>query len=695
MSVRTRLAALTATLLAAAAPAQPPADPAAFHAVGKGDVSRTLVERGSLEADARADVACLVRARGKPAAATLRWIVDDGSVVKKGDLIATLDDAALKELERELTVKVEQVKLAVVQAEEDKKTVVAQSEAELKSAADRADVAELELQRLGQPDPAVKRRLEIKLAQAEAALEIAKERAATPGAPAGSAAAVRIAQGDVELAKMDLEKAQKGDELALRLAKVKAEEAKTVRRLAERQAVARSSQADARVAAAKAALAAEAARLDEARDDVNRCRIIAPSDGLAVYAIPEAVRWSPTVAPAVGDGIREGQRLMYIVDTGGKLHVRVKVSETVVASVRPGQKVRIRVDAFPNAMVTGSVRSVAPLASAQDWMTADVKVYPAVVGIDAAPAGLKPGMTAQVEILVEERKNVVRVPVQAVVREGKAQYCFVRGADGGLVRAKVTLGISDGVYHEVTDGLKEGDPVLLNPKAVRPARGGAQGVAAPAVIVRSVKPDAAEGARRGFVSAYGLTSMDCKRLAELPGVEKLVAARVFRQSTHHLDRSSPARLVATTTDYADVRRLRVEFGRFLIDSDEAEATNVVVLGYSVADWLFPDSDAVGQTVRLGSHYFRVVGVLAHDEAARTSNDVYIPLATCRSRFGETIYDRTPGTRSAEKVEISEAILAVSGDEKLEGVTAAVTALLEQSRPRKDWRVTTYHASLAD
>src|SRR5262249_22156080 len=80
-------------------------------------------------------------------------------------------------------------------------------------------------------------------------------------------------------------------------------------------------------------------------------------DGVAVSAAPKGNGFAANAgAPAVGDAVREGQRLMFIVDTGGKMHIRSKIPEAVVSSVRPGQKVRIRVDAFPAAVVTGSVR---------------------------------------------------------------------------------------------------------------------------------------------------------------------------------------------------------------------------------------------------------------------------------------------------------------------------------------------------
>src|SRR5262249_52915106 len=153
-----------------------------------------------------------------------------------------------------------------------------------------------------------------------------------------------------------------------------------------------------------------------------------------------------------------------------------------------------------------------------------------------------------------------------------------------------------------------------------------------------------------------------------------------------------SRLVATTAGYADALGLRTAFGRFLTDEDDGDSANVAVLGSAAAEALFPGEDALGQSVRLGEHFYRVVGVLA---AGKSEGDVIIPFRTARSRFGETVMIRQAGSRLAEKVEVSEAILVVDGADKVRDVSSAAAALLEATRPGRDWAVTASRASSAD
>ncbi len=229
------------------------------------------------------------------------------------------------------------------------------------------------------------------------------------------------------------------------------------------------------------------------------------------------------------------------------------------------------------------------------------------------------------------------------------------------------------------------------------------------IIVRSVKPpDEGNTSRRAFVAIYGLTTEDFARFQTIPDVVRLVPMRVVvPMEARYLGRMARARMVATTPEYADVHKFDLASGRFLTTDDDLKMNNYVVLGSSVADDLFPFEDPLGQTIKLGSNnafFYKVVGVVKDrmptggtggSQAAEDFNhDVYLPLGTCRVRFGETIFLRQSGSRSGERVQLSQVVLTVDADinnpegrDKVKAVGDSVKEMLHTGHLKKDWEAT--------
>ncbi|MCI0699896.1 MAG: ABC transporter permease [Planctomycetia bacterium] len=226
------------------------------------------------------------------------------------------------------------------------------------------------------------------------------------------------------------------------------------------------------------------------------------------------------------------------------------------------------------------------------------------------------------------------------------------------------------------------------------------------IIVRSVKPpDESSTASKGFVTSYGLNQGDLERFSTFgDSITRVVPMRVFPTEARYLERLANARVIATVPDYQVVNKLEMARGRFLIPTDDAQIENNCVLGSEVADKLFPFEDPIGQTVNLRTHFFRVVGVVRErmptggtggSQAAEEFNrDIYIPLRTSRGRFGDIIYVRSAGSRSAEKVDISQVTLTVNaevdspeGRAKVQALGNEIKRMLEQKHPKKDWAVT--------
>ncbi len=206
----------------------------------------------------------------------------------------------------------------------------------------------------------------------------------------------------------------------------------------------------------------------------------------------------------------------------------------------------------------------------------------------------------------------------------------------------------------------------------------------PTFIVRSIKPaDDSATTNRGFVLSYGLTDRDLDLVRKLPGVVEVVPVRFVPSEVKHLDRLTNVRVVATVSDYAELNGLKPSAGRFLTAQDDADKENVCTLGAAVAEKLFPFDDPLGKSVAVRGHSFKVVGVLAGENAG---DDVFVPLGTARARFGDVIVVRTAGTRTAEKVDYHEIIVRVADPDARSGVADAVREALKKDHPKQDWEV---------
>ena len=207
-------------------------------------------------------------------------------------------------------------------------------------------------------------------------------------------------------------------------------------------------------------------RLEKYQAQYKACTIKAPVPGQVVYGSSMLDRHQRSrELIEVGAEVRERQRIISIPDTS-QMKVEIKVHETWIGKVQPGQAARISVSAFPDETFNGIVLRKAPLADPQNWRSPDLKVYATDVAIEGNHDFIKTGMSARVEVIIDRLQNVLTVPIQAVVAfEGK-KYCYLHRS-GGPVRQQVETGQFNANFVEIKSGLTEGDNVLLNPPRVK------------------------------------------------------------------------------------------------------------------------------------------------------------------------------------------------------------------------------------
>ncbi len=374
--------------------------------VQRGRFVVSLTETGELRATRSATVTA-PRVGNWSARPQIVRLAPEGSTVRKGDFLAQFDTSAL-----------------------DK--TIEQKRAEL-------EIAQADLSRARAANAALLEDLQASLANVRAAYELAK----------------------LQLQQMQFEAAVKQREQELQLersrndvikAEAKLESQRTINAEEERKLELRVAQA--------------AAELETAVRERESLTLLAPIDGLVVY--PKV--WSGGETPKKvqeGDTPWPGQPIIELPDLS-EMEVITQVSEVDVAKVKPGQRVEVRLDAFPESVFTGAVRSVATLAR-ERRDTNPAKVFEVSVLVDKPSPILRPGMTASATIIIDEVPDTIWIPIDAVFRSADTTVAYV--VAGGKPRAApLRLGPRNENHVVVVAGLTEGERIALTEPGAAPAR---------------------------------------------------------------------------------------------------------------------------------------------------------------------------------------------------------------------------------
>jgi len=305
----------------------------------------------------------------------------------------------------------------------------------------------------------------VELDKEELQARVREARAALMAAQAAEEAAIAAyernqveAQGpDVPFLKSSLDRARRLHQQGL-IAKSVLEEADKAYQMAlnrQMTALRNVSVSRAEVARAKAQVAQAQALLDRAEEDLRNSTIVSPMDGIVLSRDIE-------VGDAVSSILVLGSQATKLFTLGdvSEVYVLGKVDEADIGKVYLGQPARIVVEAFKDRAFHGKVTKISPLGVEKD----NVTTFEVRVSIQNPGGELRANMTANAEIILEERKNVLLVPEAAVLYDRNRQ-AFLEVPDpaspAGRRRVPVKLGISNGVKTELATGLQEGDQVIL------------------------------------------------------------------------------------------------------------------------------------------------------------------------------------------------------------------------------------------
>ena len=197
--------------------------------------------------------------------------------------------------------------------------------------------------------------------------------------------------------------------------------------------------------------------LKDVREELGKAVVRAPFPGIVVHY--ETHRDNQRRKPRVGDSVWQDQPLLYLPDISSMI-VKTVVREVDLHKVTKGQKASIQVDAYPKLAFTGQVASIGVLASDGGEAGKGEKHFQVVVAIHGDNPRLRPGMTARVTLYTDAARNVLSVPVQAVFSEGGSRYCYVRKGKN-VNKVNVEIGRQNEDYAEIVAGLNDGDMVSL------------------------------------------------------------------------------------------------------------------------------------------------------------------------------------------------------------------------------------------
>ena len=188
--------------------------------------------------------------------------------------------------------------------------------------------------------------------------------------------------------------------------------------------------------------------LESAELNLEKAVIVAPFDGVvADISITEGkeISTATLATPAIS-----------LVDTS-EIEMRGFIDEIDIAMVQLGQEANIILDALPDEEVKGSVVFISPVGTIQ----AGVVSYDTTITLENPVAGLRDGMSATAEVIIERRDDVLSIPNRAIRRGTPENPMVVVLVDGQQEEREITLGLTDGINTEVLSGLQEGEKVVL------------------------------------------------------------------------------------------------------------------------------------------------------------------------------------------------------------------------------------------
>ena len=275
------------------------------------------------------------------------------------------------------------------------------------------------------------------LAMAQAAVDAARAR-------------VQTAQAGKDAAEVSLAQAQAAvGEVAIAQAQLEIAEGQLAQGQAQLDLLKAGASAE-QVAVAEAQVDQARAALKQAELPLGEATIVAPFAGTVAYVGVEVGELTSSTKPAI-----------ILVDLSS-FHIDVRVDETDIGRISVGQEASITLDAFPDVELKGRVARIDPAGTVIQGIVS----YGVTIEIAPTEVGIKPDMTANVDVVIENKEGVLLVPNRAIGRDREGEYVEVLAA-GQPQKVYIETGLSNGTSTEVVAGLREGERVIIKTQRQR------------------------------------------------------------------------------------------------------------------------------------------------------------------------------------------------------------------------------------
>ncbi|HEG43296.1 MAG TPA: efflux transporter periplasmic adaptor subunit, partial [Phycisphaerales bacterium] len=361
---------------------------------------------------------------------TILWLIDEGVVVKKGDLLVELDASRLEDEQIDQEIAVQNMEAAFVGARENLAVTENQAQSDIDIAELTLDFAKQDLRKYVEgeyPNQLKEAQANITLAEEELTLakdkwdwskKLFEDKYVSQTELQADELSYKQKALNVDLAKNSLgllvdftNKRQ--------MAMLESDVKQAVMSLerTNRKAKADIVQAQANLRAKESEFNRQSDKLAKRKEQIEKTKIYAPNDGRVVYATSAKANWRGNDEPLdEGRNVREREELIYL-PVADSVKAMVKIHESSLKKIELGLPARLTIDALLGKTFTGYVAKIAPLPDAQAiWMNPDLKVYNTEIFINGDGSDMRTGMSCSAEIIVEHYKDAVYVPVQAVLR---------------------------------------------------------------------------------------------------------------------------------------------------------------------------------------------------------------------------------------------------------------------------------------
>ncbi len=474
--------------------------------VRRGPLDVTVTERGNLTAKNSASVKSEVEGRQ-----TLLFLIEEGSQVKPGDLVAEIDVSDLEENLVSQQIGVQSARASATKTREALEIQRIENESSIANAKQEVEFSRLEIEKfLGS---AAEGLMQMEFEEIQKVTAIAAPTDAQVGGDfSGGNRQQELQQyrDDILIREEERKRAEdtlswsrqlaekgfvertelEADELAYTRSGIQLEQARralflleryehpkewarlkgqfeeTERQLrkAEKQAVAMLADYEAAKESAQVRYDLEEQKLVRIKDQISKGKLFAPVAGMVVYGRTEGGRGSGGEPMQEGGEIRERQEIVSIPGEGGMI-AEASIHESSLEQVVEGLEVILRVDALPGREFRGRVGKVAVLPDKNSWWAnPNLRLYKTEILVDETSSDMRPGMSCNIEIQVDKAGDTLFVPLQAVHHSGGSPLAWVRKGKE-IEPRQVVVGRNNEKWVEIVEGLAEGEQVLLSPPA--------------------------------------------------------------------------------------------------------------------------------------------------------------------------------------------------------------------------------------